>query len=213
MQPDLTQTKRRAAQYFFIDGSFELTFGALCLLLAGYFYIQVVLPSSLFSFFLTILFVMLIFGGTIVTNRFVRRFKERITYPRTGYIVYHSPRKRNRGLRVILVLGLMAVMIDLLVDILTNREKSMLWIPTLTALFLGFLLAFIGYRSRLPRFYGIAFLVILIGASLSWFGYGDISGLMYFFGMISLILFLSGGLTLWSYLRRNPPSEEVGNES
>ena len=46
MQPDLVKTKLRAIQYYYIDGTFEFTFGGLCLLLAGFFYLQSVVADS-----------------------------------------------------------------------------------------------------------------------------------------------------------------------
>jgi len=48
---------------------------------------------------------------------------------------------------------------------------------------------------------------------LSFLGFGNMPGLALFYALAGLILLLSGGLTLWHYLRHNPLSDEVVNES
>ena len=133
MADELKKSQLHAIQYFYVDGTFEFSFGGLCLVLAIYFFVQEAAPESLLS--------------------------------------------------AILNMGFIAAVI-----------------------------AWIGYRSALPRFYLVALAVFLIGISLAVSGLGDMLGLALVYGLTSLILFTSGGLTLWKYLHQNPVLQESPDE-
>ena len=214
MQPDLSKTRLRAYQYLYVDGTFEFTFGGLCLLLAGYFYIQTAMPESLLSSILTMSFVVLTPVGAILINRLVNRFKENVTYPRTGYIVCQRPKEGlRRGVHVGLTLGLAASMGGTFAAFITRSPETLDWMPLLTGFVFGAVFVWIGFRSALSRFFVIATLILLSGLILTVRGIGNMAGLAPFYALSGLILLASGGLTLWQYLRRNPPSTGAVDES
>jgi len=213
MQPDPVRSKLRAIQYYYIDGTFEFTFGGLCLMLTGFFFIQATFPESLSSSLLNLALMVVIPLGAILINRLIVRFKEQVTYPRTGYVAYQSSQGSQRRTRLALKLGVSLIVGGAVAAYITRAPKALDWMSALTALAFGLVLTFIGFRSRLTRFYLLGFLVLLSGVVLSFLGYGNIPGLVLFYGLTSLILFTSGGLTLWSYIHHNPPSDEAADES
>jgi hypothetical protein len=213
MQPDLTRTKLRAIQYYYIDGTFEFTFGGLCLMLAFFFYIQATASENLSSSLFSLALMAIIPLGALLINRLIGRFKEQVTYPRTGYVAYQSSQPRQRMLRLGLKLGVAFIVGGSLAAYITITPKALDWMAALTSLIFGLVLAFIGFRSGLMRFYLLGMLVMLSGVVLSIMGYGNIPGLALFYSLTSLILFTSGGLTLWAYIHQNPPSNEVTDES
>ena len=213
MQPDLMKTKLRAIQYYYIDGTFEFTFGGLCLLLAGFFFIQAAVPENLSANLLSLALMVVIPLGAILINHLIKRFKEQVTYPRTGYVAYQSSQGRQRRVRLALKIGVSLLVGGVVAVFITRTPKSLDWMAALTSLVFGLVLAFIGFRSGLSRFYLLGFLVLLSGVVLSSLGYGNISGLALFYGLTSLILFSSGGITLWAYIHHNPPADEAARES
>ena len=213
MQPDLMKTKLRAIQYYYIDGTFEFTFGGLCLLLAGFFFIQAAVPENLSANLLSLALMVVIPLGAILINHLIKRFKEQVTYPRTGYVAYQSSQGRQRRVRLALKIGVSLLVGGVVAVFITRTPKSLDWMAALTSLVFGLVLAFIGFRSGLSRFYLLGFLVLLSGVVLSSLGYGNIPGLALFYGLTSLILFSSGGITLWAYIHHNPPADEAARES
>ncbi len=213
MQPDLMKTKLRAIQYYYIDGTFEFTFGGLCLLLAGFFFIQAAVPENLSANLLSLALMVVIPLGAILINHLIKRFKEQVTYPRTGYVAYQSSQGRQRRVRLALKIGVSLLVGGVVAVFITRTPKSLDWMAALTSLVFGLVLAFIGFRSGLSRFYLLGFLVLLSGMVLSSLGYGNIPGLALFYGLTSLILFSSGGITLWAYIHHNPPADEAARES
>lgn len=213
MQPDLTKTQRRAIQYFYIDGTFEFTFGGLCLFLAGFFLLQSAVPDNLSGNLFNLALMVVIPLSAMLINRLIGHFKEQVTYPRTGYVAYQSAQGSQRRVRLALKFGVAFLVGGGVALFVSRTPQSLDWMSALTALVFGMVLVFIGLRSGLIRFYALGLLVGVTGLGLAWLGYGDIPGLARFYGLTSLILFASGGMTLRSYLRHNPPSDEAADES
>ena len=212
MQPDPEKSKLRAIQYFYIDGSFEFGFGGLCLLLAGFFFLQDSIRDGLVKGLLTFLFFVIFFGGSMLINRIIRRFKEQVTYPRTGYVSYQQPQKVRKGLRIGLMLILAVIVGAGFTTMVTRSPELIYWMPAVTSCVIGFVLTWLGFRSALPRFYGLGFLILITGVILSLLGQGDLPGLVMIYGLSGLILFLSGGLTLNAFIRHHPSTNEVEDE-
>jgi len=57
MADELKKSQLHAIQYFFVDGTFEFSFGGLCLVLAIYFFVQEAAPGTLLSAILNMGFI------------------------------------------------------------------------------------------------------------------------------------------------------------
>jgi hypothetical protein len=123
----------RAIQYFFVDGTFEFGFGLLCLILAVYFYLENH-TTGLVSALLDASLVLVLIGGAWLVNRLVKRIKENVTYPRTGYVAYRREQGKRRGWRVaagLLLGGLVGAIGAVLV---TSPHPRMNVMPAFTGL-------------------------------------------------------------------------------
>lgn len=217
MADDLKKLQLRVLQYEFVDGTFEFSFGALCLLFAVFLYIQAAATETLLCDILFVGFFFLgIPGGAFLIERLARQFRERITYPRTGFIApkrgpEQEPRRVTRLIIRIGVPVLVAVIVTLLVLYrpLINPSpaqasiQSPIWI-LFTGLTLGGVWMIVAWRIALPRFYLLGIITLLMGFILPFTGAGTMFGMALFFGLTSLILLIFGGVTLLKYLRQNP---------
>jgi len=204
MNHDLKEPGLRAVRYWYVDGTSELAFGGLCLLLAAYFYAQASLSDSWMAGLLSGLLVLVLIGGGYLVNRLTRALKERLTYPRTGFVSYQRERGMRRGLRIALTFAASALIAGLLALFVAGQPNGFELMPGVTGLIFGAVIALIGYRTALQRFYLLAALSLVFGAGFSVSGLSEGLELAAFYGALSLVLFTFGGVTLWRYLRHNP---------
>jgi hypothetical protein len=207
--------QKRVLQFQHIDGTYELTFGGAFLLMGIGFYLlgQITLPDSFVSrniipFAPLAAFVI----GAILIDYAIQRFRTRVTYLRSGYITYKKPQPLKRSMRLFIWIGIPVLIVILNALLFLNRSKlpslnqdyfSLLMLGFSSFLFSG-LWVIIGWKVALPRFYLIAIISFLTGIGLFINGIGGYLGWALFLGVTGAALIISGGITLWRYLRQNP---------
>ena len=211
MTEDLKHSQLRTVQYFFVDGSFEVGFGFLCLILAVFFYTETRVEGWV-SGLVDGSLVLVMIGGAWLINRLIKQIKERITWPRSGYITYTRPEGRRRTWRIVLGMlggGLVAVAATVFTS---TSNLHIAVIPLLSGCLLGLVMVFLGWRASILRFYLLGLVSAFLGLALAYSRWPDstpLAGYYFFFG---LVLLLSGICALRSYLRRNPlPTGEIHN--
>lgn len=201
----LRQIEKRTIRYWFEDGLAEISVALVFLVLAVYFYLKIILPAaSPLNVFLEVGFVLFIVGGSFLTSRVVSALKERLTYPRTGYVEYPQASGHKARARVFAVVAVAAVVaaVTLLFSIGT---QEIAWMPVITGLLLGFVtLVFIAPRIGLLRIYLLGLAAMASGIAIALLGFENIPGLAVFYALAAAGLLLSGSLALVSYLRHNP---------
>ena len=208
MKDDLEKTKRRTLRYWYVDGLSEIFLGLLCLLLGGYFWLQLQLPSNSWLSQLLIVFLMLlVMGSGLLLRKAVGAIKNRLTYPRTGYVAYLQPRRKQNWLAGLLALGIGALTV-ILIDRLPGTT---IWMPGVTGIIFSIVVLVIGLRLGLVRFYLQGVFFLLLGCGLSLAGVGDINGLRFFYIGSGVVLLLSGLWVLLAYLRQTSASLEEPN--
>ena len=209
MKDDLDKSKQRAYRYWYVDGLSEMGFGLICLVLGGYFWLQGHLaPDSWLSQMLIVFLVLFILGCGYLFAKVVAAIKNRMTYPRTGYVAYPRPRRRFNWLAALLGMGISA----LSVIVLNKLPGSTAWIPAISGIVFAIVMLVIGLRMGLVRFYLQGLFSLALGGGLSLAGIGDINGLSIFYAGVGAALLLAGGWVLLIYLRKtNPP--EVGPDA
>jgi len=205
MNPDFKKLQQRTKRYWYTDGLNEIAFGLICLILSLYFLAQVLLPQdSILSNLLTAGFVLLVLGSALLTRRIVTYVKERLTYPRTGYVSYAKSGTRQRWVTAFLAM----VFAALITAFFATHPTSLAWMSAVSGSVFAAVWAVLGYRLGLPRFYFLAGAALILGAIPTLTGMQEILGLATFYGLISLAMFVSGGLALKSYLEHTHPATE-----
>jgi hypothetical protein len=203
------QVEQRAMQYWVIDGIAELVMGGFFVVLGLYFGAQAALPEeSAVGSMLSAAFLLVIVGGGLAGRSLIGKLKERLTYPRTGYVAYRQPSKKRRWLTLMVAFG-MAMLVSAL---FASAPASLTWIPAVSGLVIGAYWLYQGHRMGVLRFYALAALAAVAGTAITLAGVGETFGLPLFYVVIGLALVISGGLTLRSYLHRVPFQPDEAGE-
>ncbi len=200
MVDEVQKTIRRTRQYWYIDGFTEITVGLFFFVLGLVFFGQAHVPvRSVAGVALQLAFPAVFLLGFWVSRRAIQRLKERVTFPRTGYVSYPQPSPRRRRLGYVTAALIAA---PIAVVVVRYRPLPVNWTPLIEGVFTGVLLVVAG--QRLKRFWLIGGLSIALGLGLSFVHLEnpDVRGSAYFYGTMGLVLAICGLFTLRNYLRR-----------
>ena len=205
MKNKLGQFAQRPRRYWFEDGLTELVSGGLFLLIGVFSLIEgLAPPHSQIMRIGGIAGLITMMVGPWLARPIIRWLKERLTYPRTGYVSFRQPKKSRRAITMIVALIVSAAV----VWILMLLPGSLDWIPLIEGAAVGTFLFYQGQSFNLTRFYILATLAAALGVGLSLAGIGNLVGMGLFFIVMSLAILFSGGLTLHNYIEQAPPPME-----
>lgn len=199
--------KRRTLRYWYVDGLTEIAVGAVFLLLALLFcVIALISPSPAVEWLLGLGQPALILLGWWAGGRAVRHFKERITYPRTGYVEYKRQRARRRWVNIVLILLISAAVAALMASFLQAIPE--LWFPVISAASIAFFVVYMALQFGLMRFYPVAGAILLSGFLPVLLGLRNSPANALLMGAVAVIWIISGALALRSYLNHTQPAGE-----
>jgi hypothetical protein len=208
-QKDLQAITKRTERYWFEDGIWEICFGLVNMLLAGFYLLAGRLEAA--GEWLVALQMLVIVGAFLGMGRLVKLLKERITYPRTGYVAYRKPAPSARVKRAVLT-GLLALLMAGIVGAAATVRLMRNTTALVAAILLAGALVYLGYRFSLPRLYLTAGLTVGLGFVFALLALPDSAATAGFFGAFGLLVTLSGGAALAAYLARSRagsgPAEE-----
>lgn len=206
MEPQVRQAQQRAYRYWYEDGLIDILLGAFFLLVgASSLLPQLDLPPTARTL-IEGLRIGAIVVAALALRRFVRALKQRITYPRTGYVAY---RARPRVLRWVKV-GIGVAAGGLVGVLATSQSESVRWALLLVGVLVGSGFLYVGVRLRLLRYHLLALTSVLVGGVLALPDLPDDLRLAGFLCVVGGAQIVSGGITLISYLRRNPAHDAEG---
>lgn len=218
---NLEKAGLRVVQYNLVDGTTELFFAALFVLLTGILYVQAAAPRSIWVDLLAGPGLLVLFpGAAFLLDRAVRAFRERVTWPRSGYVARKPAPEAAPRVRRAIYVGVPILVLAILILLAGYRpvlfptaaaawQESVPVFPAFFALVMGGLWVIAAWKLRLPRFYLIALFTLAAGAGIFLARLSNLHGMVAFCAAMALILFISGLITLWTYLRRSKlPVEE-----
>mgnify|MGYP000847084682 CR=1 FL=1 len=209
-QKEIKSIAKRTERYWFDDGIWEIGFGLVNMLLAGFYAAaDSINPGS--GWLLLPLQMVVIIGAFLGMRRLILFLKERITYPRTGYVAYRKPAPAARIKRMV-VSGLVAAAMALIMAAAASLELMRNTTALVASIMLAGALVYIGYRFNLTRSYIQAGLTIGIGFIFSLLSLPDMQITAGFFAAFGLLLVISGLATLAVYLARSRSDRESASE-
>lgn len=209
MVTELERIEKRTIQYWFEDGIFEISLGVFLLLLALVFLGFTLAPrGSTLNFVLGVGFLPAFLLGAWIMKKLTRYLKEKLTYPRTGYVSYRKQPAGKRRARAVIVGGMAAMLASLSALVFSHRYGGFAIFPVVSGLAFGLALGFIALRSGLARVAGVAVLSALAGVLLGLAGWPEMKALTVFYAVLAVALIVSGLAGCRLYLRRNPIPEK-----
>ena len=204
MNDTIKETMQRTYRYLYDDGLMEIAAGLLLLASALLFLIWHYLQaqpwlSALFAAGLLVV----VLGGALYLRSAVAGVKERVTYPRTGYVAYREETD-PAGARWLLLLATGGTAIVLLFLPATFSQMVVA-----EGIVTAVMLALLGRRLALTRFYLLALLALLLGGVIAGLQSSDLLGSALFLGLTGLLLATSGLLALRRYLQQHPRPDEA----
>lgn len=193
---------KESYQYFYVDGLPELATGVIFTLTGAWLVLMAIVEQgTLTALLVAIGLPLLLIGGVFLINRLLKGLKERITYPRTGFVSYR--RESNGQDRwAIMAVALLIIVVSFFLPEEWNE------MPLAIGGILGAVLILLGSRLGLRRFFFLGALAILFGIFAVIF-FDEVLGSGITFLGVGLAEVLIGGLFLAKYLRSHPEQGEV----
>lgn len=204
---NINQVMRNTRRYWYVDGINEIAAGLLIILIALTYYFSSMIPNmAVRGIMLGFGQPVIIIGGSLLVSKLVKFAKERITYPRSGYLVLRQ-RKKYKLRRMIIGFSV-GLVVSIVVSIF-NNAISETYVPVTTATFMAILSFVIGYQFAVPRFFWISALTLAWGVFISWWYPDGVLPFVFLFGGVGVFWLVSGLLTLFRYLRETEIMEET----
>ncbi|MCX6070743.1 MAG: hypothetical protein NTU91_07780 [Chloroflexi bacterium] len=193
---------RRPVHYWYDDGLAEIGVGLLFLVLAALFAVEGRAPAgSLPPWFSALGLPVVVVSGMIVLGLSMRAVKERLTYPRTGYVSYPRTGPARKWLAGVIGGGVSF----LLVLFLAARPDWMIALPALQGAAVAVVFLLLSFRSGVLRLALQGVLALATGLIVSFVGVGTSVSTALVFGSVGLASLISGLLVLAHYLRTTAP--------
>lgn len=203
---DQNEMARKTRRYWYEDGFAEIGLGLLFGALGLVFALEDSASPGAVRIAAVVVLTLLMFVGALVVRRAIRMSKERLTYPRTGYVAYRRNSSTNRTiLAVLVIVGGTAISFG-------ASAATPARILALHCLTLGAVLLVPAYRFGLRRFNVLAAVPLAAGIAAEALGAGTIGGSGLACGPTGIAIFLSGVWTLRSYLGQSGPAGVGGDD-
>lgn len=204
---DIEKIIRNTRKYWYVDGLSEIA-GGLVIFLTGltYWLVYSMAESSAKNFLLILAPPVVILLGASQVRKILPQLKEKLTYPRSGYLTFKKPNRNIRMKRAVFA-GLIAATISASV-VMALYGLPQRFIPLFSSFLLTLFSIYIGYQVAVPRFYWIALLILLLGGIISWINPPGALPFTLLFSGMGIIWMISGLITLFLYLRNTQPIPE-----
>ncbi len=200
---DLKDIERRPLRHWNIDGLPELYMGLLWLVWGGlWIYGQSLLAGLARKIFWGVV-PMLLVAATFLGGWFLKKIKERITYPRAGYV--QPGRQRQRAAWAAIV-GALAVVAAFPMARSADLRALM---PLLASAALSAVFALTARRMQVPFFLWYAPVPLLLQAGYYWIR-GSFLSLEWMFVILGALCTVGGAIRLRRFLRANPKPADLG---
>ncbi len=211
MTTSIKSTIERTRQYWYIDGFSELQVGAIFISLALVSVIGMIFKPSIGSAVLVgVGYPVIILGGMIFGNKWVRAMKEKVTYPRTGYVKYIQPERPSRRTRMIKSL-IVAFMVSIVVNVIISQLDPF-WVVFGTGLMIAAFTVYMGVQIPLNRFLVTAVWIAVVSFLAARLPYSDEIQMGILLAGTGIGWLIAGTISLITYLRKNPLENPGINE-
>lgn len=199
--PDLIEEAlRKPRRYWNADGIPEIAIGAFWLLWGIIVLIPIALPRL--AEWRSLISILGVLMAPLLMDVAVKKWKERVTFPRGGYVQFRPPSGSLRLTLVIIaaVLGFGAM---LLVRFGGDRQLPD-WMAGIVGVLITLILLQLAWRMRSVRLAVMAWAVAAAGIAVSLMHVPHDEQMIYVFLVAGVVCVIDGGLRLREYTRQHP---------
>ncbi len=204
MNNTIENAVQRTRQYWYIDGFNEMLTGLGFLLLGAINFISGFFSPAMGSAVLVgIAYPLVILAGMFAGRVWVRTLKEKITYPRTGYVKYIQPERNSRVKRKATVF-FVAIIISIITMVVT-RGLDPFWVVLGTGLLIAVFISYLAVQVPLNRFFVLAIWVAMVSTASAFLPVSEDMQLGFLLAGVGMGWLASGVITLLNYLKNTHP--------
>jgi MFS family permease len=198
---NIEEVMRNTRKYWYVDGLTEIAGGGLIVGIAAFYYLTSLVENPITrSLLLTFGLPLVILLGGYFIRKIIPWLKERITYPRTGYLSFRKKARSQKTRRFVMLL-IIAVMVSAVTAFFTRLLPER-YIPLVTSIFFMLYTCYLGYQAAVRRFYLIAVISLLVGVLVTWLNPSGILPFVYLLGGVGLTWVAGGAAALFQYLQK-----------
>lgn len=197
----LRDIENRPTRYWTIDGIPELIMGLVWILWGSALLVGEAIPKGSAANIYWMVFPAVLVLSGVASNWIVKRLKERLTYPRTGYVEYREPGPAVRVATAAMAVIAAAALAALIVTGRANGVEHSVAPVVGVILSLGFVV--VSMRQRAPHYLALAGVAIALGAAFAVLRLGW-TALNWLFLWMGIAAALMGAWRLRRYLRQHP---------
>jgi hypothetical protein len=203
MDDPLLDAKARVQRYWNVDGLHEIAIAILFLLTAVIVWAGD--SASLPKFWrgaAGVAFPIVLMGGIFLEPSVVRAIRNRLTFPRTGYVAFGKAPVRQQG-----IAGVLAFCVAVAVAVLLARssvEDLQGWLAPALSVLLGGFTVWMGRRYGLPRFLAVAVFSVAAGFAIGAAGLPLSESMAAYWLAMGVAMLTSGTLALLHFLHAAP---------
>ncbi len=202
---DLQKSKMRSISYWFVDGISEIGTGLVISLMGCLFLILYILPTGskwnwVIAYGQPVIIVAAFFG----VSKLVKLFKDRVTFPRTGFVSYIRPMVNQRIKRGVLA-GSVAAGVSIASTLISGTLDDR-YIPLFMSALLALAMVVFAFYYGVKRFYLVGLLTLADGILLCLLNLSDALSSAWVFIVTGVSMMLAGLGALIHYLNNTQPA-------
>lgn len=200
----------RSRRHWFDDGIWEIAIGIIFATLGVYFALETAVAATVSrrgvvaNVLLNLLLPVIVIVAALLGRRLIHRAKERLVYPRAGFVRYRRTRQRPKWLSGVIG-GVVAALMVVLVRSAPGVEA---WIPAAVGLLFAAGAFWLSRFSGVPRIFWLGIVAALAGVVVSLFHSSAVIDGALFYGTVGLAMITSGAVAVRRFLREAPPPEQ-----
>jgi hypothetical protein len=204
MNTSIENTIQRTRQYWYIDGFNEMLTGIVFISMGCINAVSALWTLSYGSAILVgIGYPLIILLGTFGGRNWIKNLKEKITYPRTGYVKYIQLQRGSRVKRA--VTAFFVAFTISIVSIVISRDLEPYWIVLGTGLIISASIGYLAVQIPLNRFFIMVIWTAAIGFWAAWLPVSIDFQMAILLGGCGLGWLTGGLFSLFQYLKDTLP--------
>lgn len=210
MRDPLFEARTRAQRYWYRDGLEEMTLGLLSVLMSVW---MLALSEAVWSVPISLIYILLLLLAAIFVPRIKTTIRERITYPRSGYVDERGGSWLKGRLARALLLATAALVFAGAAVLafrcagnanLALARAAVHWAPALVGIAVCAISLYVCMRQGLVRFLVVGVVASILGVAVS-IEYPPTLATAIFMAGVGCAWLCSGGVALWNYVRKTVP--------